>query len=552
MGASSVGDRVDSCAVTEDEDLQGRVDELEGRVAQLETVRALERAADDALEVALRDRLPLEATLGLLFPVLLEHTEGFAAAVRTFDEDLALRDFASEGDPLPLPFADVWSVTDRGEPFARSQRGWTVLGQRLDVAGEAFGAAAVAFDGALEGDAAADARELLDVWCEVLDNYLAAIAQARQKLNVIRDFSAALKEPVLDRGIEAAIDVLRDHVRIDDLLLVFRHEEDVENATLHYKIIQGGELTHDSHARDMEVDEFIRTQAPRMLHGQARELLDHLGIDQYREELLINGVREERVVGKLVVTKRSGAFDTFDRDLLERFADYLRQRIVDFNREWKHLSLCFPPATVHRLLSEERYVERYLRPREREVAVMYCDISGFTRISEQVLREPALIGQLVDTWSQRVVDIVWEHGGVFDKMVGDCVIALFGPPFFDFDARTACRRAAEVARAVRDYTRRLSSGAEIPQLEGLEPPLGVATSLHYCALYVGMFGPNEDFTGFGSGMNNAARLQGVAERDEILCMDSFARAYADDSAFGEERSAHVKNVAEPLIFRALR
>ena len=30
--------------------------------------------------------------------------------------------------------------------------------------------------------------------------------------------------------------------------------------------------------------------------------------------------------------------------------------------------------------------------------------------------------------SERVVELVWEHGGVFDKMVGDCAIAFFGPP----------------------------------------------------------------------------------------------------------------------------
>lgn len=535
-----------------EEDLEARVAELEARVAELEAERAIERAADEALELALRDRLPLDATLQLLFPVLLDHTEGFAAAVRTFDEDLQLREMRSEGEPLPVRMQAVCDAVRDGHPHVEVVSGATVIGQRIDVAGQDFGAVAVAFDGVLDEGAQEEVRTLIDTWCEVLDNYLGAIAQAQRKLELIREMSNALKEPVLDRGIEAAIDVLRDQVDVKDLLLVFRHEEDVESATLHYKIIQDGQLTHDSHARDLEVDEFIRTRVPRMLHGPSRELLDHLGIDRYREELLINGVREERLVGKLIVTKGTGAFDTFDRDLLERFADYLRQRIVDFNREWKHLSLCFPPATVHRLLSEEGYVDKYLRPREAEVAVLYCDISGFTRLSEQVLREPPLIGRLIDGWSQRVVDIVWESGGVFDKMVGDCVIALWGPPFFDVPPRTLCRRAAEAARAIRDYTRQLSTGAELPQLSGIDPPIGVATALSFVPMYVGLFGPNEDFTGFSSGMNATARLQGVAERDEILCMEGFVETHGDDGAFLDARSAEVKNVAEPLRYRPLR
>ena len=55
----------------------------------------------------------------------------------------------------------------------------------------------------------------------------------------------------------------------------------------------------------------------------------------------------------------------------------------------------------------------------------------------------AQIGALVNTWSARVVDIIWETGGVFDKMVGDCVIALFGPPFYDQPESERARRAIE-------------------------------------------------------------------------------------------------------------
>jgi class 3 adenylate cyclase len=266
---------------------------------------------------------------------------------------------------------------------------------------------------------------------------------------------------------------------------------------------------------------------------------------------MISGVRDERVVGRLIVTNARGDFSTHDRDLLERFADYLRQRIVDFNREWKHLSLCFPPALVERLLHCEDYRRRYLKPRERDVAILYADISGFTRLSEQVLQQPALIGRLIDTWSAQAVDIIWQTGGVFDKMVGDCVIGLWGPPFFEGEAQSVCRQAAEAAKRIRDFTQSLNEDARLPELRGLEPPLGVASGLNYCPLLVGTFGPNEAYTGFSSGMNNTSRLQGVAQRDEILCMEDFVSGYGDEAAFGEQRSARVKNVAEPLRYRPL-
>jgi class 3 adenylate cyclase len=272
---------------------------------------------------------------------------------------------------------------------------------------------------------------------------------------------------------------------------------------------------------------------------------------RFQEEVLIGGLRQGTVVGRVIISRGESAFNTFDRDLLGRFADHLRQRVVDFNREWKHLSLCFPPPVVQRLLAEEGYIERFLRPREKSVAIMFCDISGFTRLSEQLLREPALIGRLIDVWSATAVEIIWETGGVFDKLVGDCVIGLWGPPFHEMDAPNACRGAALAARRIHDFTHRLVELDELPQLRQLERPPGVSTGLNYCPLYVGLFGPNEDYTGFSSGMNNTARLQGVARRDEILCLAPFVEAHGDLELFGPPQEARVKNVEHPLVYREL-
>jgi class 3 adenylate cyclase len=95
---------------------------------------------------------------------------------------------------------------------------------------------------------------------------------------------------------------------------------------------------------------------------------------------------------------------------------------------------------------------------------------------------------------------------------------------------------------------------EKPGLEVLkQAEVGVATGVNLCPLFVGRFGPNDNFTGFSRGMNNTARLQGCAVRDEILVMEPAVKALGEGSGFvfGPERQAKVKNVAEPLQFRAL-
>jgi adenylate cyclase len=280
-------------------------------------------------------------------------------------------------------------------------------------------------------------------------------------------------------------------------------------------------------------------------------LIDRLGFRGAREEVLINGVTRASLVGKVLVTSINAGFNTYDRELLAGFSGFVRQRVVDFNKEWRTLARSFRPEHVARLLHHPDYVKRHLTPREAEVAILYVDISGFTALSERVLRSPAAVAELVEVWSRESVNIVWKHGGVFDKMVGDCVIGLFGPPFYDDGPAERLAAAIRCAVEIRAMTHGLP---EKPGFEHLKDAgFGVSTGVNLAPLFVGQFGPNDNFTGFSSGMNNTARLQGCACKDEILVMEDAAARLegSSDFRFGAERSAKVKNVADPLRFRAL-
>ncbi len=542
-------------------ELRERIAELEREVRILKERWALNDEIDDLAEVAIRDRLPVDHTLRLVLPALCAHTGASLAFVRTYDESLALHDFVhatGEDASLPIEADALCRAIEQSDPLVREvvlpgEVRATLVAQGLDVAGEPFGALAIVVPGAADDAERERLAGLLDTFAEEIDNHLASIAVARKKTMLTAAMSEALRDPVLDAGLARALDVLRENIPFEDMILVFRHEDDVSGASLRYKILKNREVVHDSSVRsesDGDVDAFMRSNAFRMMTGDDEGVRERFGIRRFREEVMITGMRSARVIGRVIVTSRRGEFNTFDRDLLDRFADSLRQRIVDFNREWKGLSTGFPKDVVERLLHEEDYTEKYLSPREKVCAVMFADISGFTRLSEQVLVHPEAIGRLVDTWSARVVEILWETGGVFDKMVGDCVIGIWGPPFFEHTPEDLCRRAATAARQIREFTRSLTAHEALPELVG--EPVDVATGLNYAPLFVGTFGPDADFTGFSAGMNNTARLQGQAKGGEILCMDAFVAAHGGQDEFGEEREAAVKNVARPLKFRPLK
>jgi len=252
---------------------------------------------------------------------------------------------------------------------------------------------------------------------------------------------------------------------------------------------------------------------------------------------------------------REKVFTLADIEILERFADHVSKRVWDFSREWKRLSMSFSVDLVKKLLSYENYIQKFLIPTEGFAAVLFCDIVSFTHLCETVLKQPQKIGNLINQWGEGVVNIIWENGGVFDKMVGDCVIGLWGPPFFEMSATEICLRAINTALRIKEFSSQIFVTDENNEKQALRVTFGI----NFCRLCAGLFGPNEAYTAFSSGMNNAARLQHCAGPNEILCMDTVKHAVEIDPkhpllqgcTFGPSRAEWVKNVSQPLQFFSL-
>ena len=62
----------------------------------------------------------------------------------------------------------------------------------------------------------------------------------------------------------------------------------------------------------------------------------------------------------------------------------------------------------------------------RHVAVLFADLVGYTRLTEQLGAEE--MHALLDRFFSRVDAVVERHGGRVDKHIGDCVMGVFGAP----------------------------------------------------------------------------------------------------------------------------
>lgn len=244
-------------------------------------------------------------------------------------------------------------------------------------------------------------------------------------------------------------------------------------------------------------------------------------------------------------------------ELMRMFAAILGQRLVDYHKEQRYLQQYFNVPTVTRLLMDEDYLVNHLYPSMHDIGMVYSDITSFTKISEKILAGPAEVCELIDYWSAGVFKIIFDHGGAVDKMVGDCIIGLFGPPFYDFSPSECCRKAIECGLAINTYTESMTGNDVIDKIRtsSIIPGLGVATGVNYGAVMVGTVSPNMDYTAFGKHMNNCARLQGVAGFREVLAMSHIKNVIEADKdsdpfevVWGEKDHEAVKNVENPLEF----
>jgi class 3 adenylate cyclase len=132
---------------------------------------------------------------------------------------------------------------------------------------------------------------------------------------------------------------------------------------------------------------------------------------------------------------------------------------------------------------------------EREVSVVFCDIRGFTQLSEGM--EPKAVIEMLNEHFTPLTRVVYENGGVVLHFVGDLIIALFGAPRRSEHAE---RSAAACALGLIAERARLNAAGG----RQIEVGIGVATG----RMVAGRMGSKDrlNYSVFGARMNLAARL----------------------------------------------
>ncbi len=158
------------------------------------------------------------------------------------------------------------------------------------------------------------------------------------------------------------------------------------------------------------------------------------------------------------------------------------------------------PEVVDLLVHNPSAIE--LGGERREATVFFCDLAGFTDLSEQVSPEQLL--DIVNGYLQETSDCLLAHGAYIDKYIGDAVMAVFGVPLPQPDhAVAACRGALA--------TQRLLAARNDHLARTYGRTLGLRIGINTGEMIVGNMGSHRkrNYTVLGDCVNLASRLEGA-------------------------------------------
>jgi len=178
------------------------------------------------------------------------------------------------------------------------------------------------------------------------------------------------------------------------------------------------------------------------------------------------------------------------------------QKEFSFDEKLAKIQKYLPKGLTKKILSQKDRIEG----ERKHVTVMFCDMEGFTRLSELLGIEETYA--IMDQVYEILIHKVHDYEGTVNEMTGDGIMALFGAPVALEDAP---QRAIRSAHSIHREMSRFSD--KIRREKDNIPPLKIRIGIHTGPVVVGTLGNDlrVEFKAVGDTVNLASRMEGLAE-----------------------------------------
>jgi class 3 adenylate cyclase len=202
-----------------------------------------------------------------------------------------------------------------------------------------------------------------------------------------------------------------------------------------------------------------------------------------------------------------------------------------------------PKGLTEKILAQRDRIEG----ERKQVTVMFCDMEGFTALTEKLGPEEAY--GIMDRIYEILIHKVHDYEGTVNEMTGDGIMALFGAPIALEDApQRAIRSALSIHREMVKFSDKMKQ-----EKEGM-PLLKMRVGIHTGPVVVGTLGNDlrVEFKAVGDTVNLASRVEGLAEPGTtFITEDSFklTEGFFRFEALGERI---IKGKEEPVkLYRVI-
>ena len=191
------------------------------------------------------------------------------------------------------------------------------------------------------------------------------------------------------------------------------------------------------------------------------------------------------------------------------FANYLR----DAN-EKKQIRGAFSqylsPALVEQLAADPDKL--VLGGETKKMTFLFCDVRGFTTISESFKSDPQGLTKLINRFLTPLTNEIISKNGTIDKYMGDCIMAFWNAPIdVSGHEKMACEATLNMHKAMRQLNKMREDEAKQMKKDFLELKIGIGVNTGGCV--VGNMGSDQrfDYSVLGDSVNLASRLEGQSK-----------------------------------------